>query len=235
VKGFSGFPSGKLRATSLPSLFFSDLLPLIDDLAELKVTLYMFWALHRRGGSPLYVRRVDFLDDELLMSGLGATRRAAEDALVAGLERAVTRGTLLKASAKTKSGVEELYFLNTDRGRAAAETVARDGWQPPDTDEPPLHLAIERPNVFVLYEQNIGMLTPLIADELRDAELTYPAGWIEEAIAIAVKSNARKWRYIVSILERWRSEGRDDGKARGDSAKDRYRYIEGELGEFVDH
>lgn len=235
MKGFSGFPSGKLRSTPLPSLFFSDLLPLIDDLAELKVTLYVFWALHRRGGQPLYLRRVDFLDDELFMSGLGPTRRAAEEALNTGLERAVTRGTLIKATAKTSTGVEELYFLNTERGRAAAETIAREGWQPPDTEEPAIHLTIERPNIFTLYEQNIGMLTPIIADELRDAELTYPPGWIEEAIALAVKNNVRKWRYVLSILERWRSEGKDDGTGRGDTLKDRRRYIEGEFGEFIEH
>jgi len=235
VKGFSGFPPGKLRSTPLPSLFFSDLLPIIDDLAELKVTLYTFWALHRRNGQPLYLRRIDFLDDELFLEGLGATRRAAEEALQAGLERAVTRGTLLRASARTGAGVEELYFLNTDKGRAAAEAVAREGWQPPGEGEPRVQLTVERPNVFNLYEQNIGMLTPLIADELRDAELTYPPGWIEEAIALAVKNNVRKWRYVLSILERWRSEGKDDGTSRGDSAKDRRRYIEGEFGEFIEH
>ncbi len=235
MKGFSGFPAGKLRSTPLPSLFFSELLPTIDDLAELKVTLYTFWVLHRRHGRPLYLRRLDFLDDELFMSGLGPTRRAAEEALEAALERAVTRGTLLRASAQSSAGVEELYFLNTDRGRAAAELVAREGWQPPEEGEPRLHLVLERPNIFTLYEQNIGMLTPLIADELRDAELSYPAGWIEEAIALAVKNNVRKWRYVLSILERWRSEGKDDGTGRGDSAKDRRRYIEGEFGEFIEH
>jgi len=235
VKGFSGFPAGKLRSTPLPSLFFSELLPTIDDLAELKVTLYTFWVLHRRHGRPLYLRRLDFLDDELFMSGLGPTRRAAEEALEAALERAVTRGTLLRASAQSSAGVEELYFLNTDRGRAAAELVAQEGWQPPEEGEPRLHLVLERPNIFTLYEQNIGMLTPLIADELRDAELSYPAGWIEEAIALAVKNNVRKWRYVLSILERWRSEGKDDGTGRGDSAKDRRRYIEGEFGEFIEH
>ncbi len=36
MKGFSGFPSGKQRLTSIPNLFFSDLLPAIDTLVELK-------------------------------------------------------------------------------------------------------------------------------------------------------------------------------------------------------
>ena len=39
MKGFPGFPDGKMRLTQVPNLFFSDLLPIIDNLAELKVTI----------------------------------------------------------------------------------------------------------------------------------------------------------------------------------------------------
>ena len=67
---------------------------------------------------------------------------------------------------------------------------------------------VERPNIFVLYEQNIGQVTPMIVDELRDAEKTWPVAWIEEAIELAVTSNVRKWRYIVGILKRWQQEGK---------------------------
>ena len=61
-------------------------------------------------------------------------------------------------------------------------------------------LDVERPNIFRLYEENIGPLTPLIAEMLRDAEKTYPADWIEEAFKIAVENNVRRWRYIEAIL-----------------------------------
>ena len=49
-RGFAGFPAGKAASTPLPNLFFSDLLPAIDHLGELKVTLYAFWALGRQRG-----------------------------------------------------------------------------------------------------------------------------------------------------------------------------------------
>ena len=75
-----------------------------------------------------------------------------------------------------------------------------------------------RPDIFVLYEQNIGLLTPPIADELRQAEQTYPAGWIEEAFREAVALNKRSWRYIHAILERWRTQGRGERKIVGASA-----------------
>ena len=61
MKGFSGFPGGKLRLTPVPNLFFSDLLPHIDEVHELKVTLYAFWALTQREGRVRYLRLADFL------------------------------------------------------------------------------------------------------------------------------------------------------------------------------
>jgi len=36
---FDGFQATKTRATTVPSAFFTDLLPAIDNLAELKITL----------------------------------------------------------------------------------------------------------------------------------------------------------------------------------------------------
>ena len=60
----------------------------------------------------------------------------------------------------------------------------------------------------------------MVADELRDAEQTYPLRWIEEAIETAVANNVRKWRYIIVILERWRQEGKQDGIGRRDTQKE---------------
>ncbi len=76
-----------------------------------------------------------------------------------------------------------------------------------------VQLQTERPTIFVLYEQNIGMLTPMIADELRDAERHFPTEWIADAFREAVAANKRSWRYVLRILERWRVEGRGAGLA----------------------
>ena len=59
------------------------------------------------------------------------------------------------------------------------------------------------PTVFRLYEQNMGPLTPLIADRLIKALETYPTEWIEEALGEAVAYNRRSWRYVARILENW--------------------------------
>ncbi len=235
MKGFSGFPDGQLKTLALPSLFFSELLPIIDNLAELRVTLYAFWALHQKEGRIRYLRRPDFAADDLFMESLGKPRRAAEAVLDDALERAVARGTLLHISIEGAAGAEDLYFMNTERGRAAVEGITKGEWRPTSDPAQPISLLRERPNIFVLYEQNIGPLTPLIAEQLRDAEEQYPAAWIEEAIEVAVNNNARKWAYISRVLERWESEGKHDATSGGDSTRDRRRYVEGKYGDIIQH
>jgi len=67
---FSGFPSGKTHTIAIPNLFFSELLPAISDLAELKLTLYCFWALHQQEGEFRYILRREILADEMFLKGL---------------------------------------------------------------------------------------------------------------------------------------------------------------------
>ena len=226
MRGFSGFPAGRVRTTPVPNLFFAELLPAIDHLGELKVTLYCFWRLNLKEGTFRYVRRADFLADEAFLKALAPARRDAERALDDGLERATARGTLLHVSIEGAGGGEHLYFMNTARGRAAVEALTRGEWRPTGDPETPIDLLVERPNVFNLYEQNIGPLTPMIADELRDAEENYPIGWIEEGIRVAVNNNVRKWRYVLGVLESWRTEGKDDRDDRRDTEKNRRRYLD---------
>ncbi len=236
MKGFFGFPAGKVRFTPIPNLFFSELLPAIDDLAELKVTLHIFWLLSQKKGYPRYVSFQELAGDGVLLGSLKALGQGAEAALQEGLGKAVARGTLLQVAIEQDGKRDDLYFLNSEQSRQAVEKIRRGELElgatvlPP---EPPLEG--ERPNIFVLYEQNIGLLQPLIAEQLKDAEQTYPAEWIEEAFRIAVEQNKRSWAYVRAILERWAAEGKDDGKGRRDSGKDRYRYIKGKYAAYIKH
>ena len=153
--------------------------------------------------------------------------------LLDGIERAVARGTFLQVSVEGSDGLMELYFLNTERGRAAVGGITRGEWRPTPDDEQPISLMVERPNIFVLYEQNIGALTPMIADELREAEQTYPPRWIEEAIKLAVTNNVRRWRYVQGILERWRVEGRQDALGQRDSQRELQRQVPPEYDDII--
>ncbi|WP_054520298.1 DnaD domain-containing protein [Thermanaerothrix daxensis] len=234
MASFAGFPAGKVGMTRIPNPFFTDLLPEIDHLGELKVTLYAFWFLEHLEGTIRYLSYEDFAGDRRLLEGLGEDDERAREALREALERAVQRGTFLQVRYKDRERETTLYFLNTPRGRAAVEALQRGEWQPEHLSHPEVALDLERPNIFRLYEQNIGPLTPMLAEALRDAERTYPMAWIEEAIRIAVENNVRRWRYVEAIL-RARMEREGYGANRRDAETNRRKYIEGEYGQYVQH
>jgi DNA replication protein len=237
MEGFVGFPAGRVRFTPVPDLFFSELLPQIDSMTELKVSLHVIWRLARKKGRLRCVRRAELIGDGVLLRGLQAPGQTPEHLVEEGLEQAVARGTLLHLTLRSEEGQEQSwYFLNSEQGRQAVDEV-RQGELVLDSstvlEEP--QVDVERPNIFVLYEQNIGLLQPMIAEELQEAEESYPAEWIEEAFRVAAGHNVRKWRYIHAILERWAAEGKDDGETGRGSEEDRYRYITGKYKDYVKH
>jgi DnaD/phage-associated family protein len=234
MKTFRGFQDGKVHLVPIPAPFFSELLPEVDNLDELKVVLYFFWRLDHMEGTFRYLCREDFVEDELFMKGLAAQPAQAETALDNGLERAVLHGALLKTDLKVEKGQQVFYFLNSPKGRSAVEAIRQGKWHPTGDTLQPVALSQERPNIFRLYEENIGPLTPLIADTLRDAEKEYSVEWIEDAVRIAVKNNVRRWVYVEAILRSWKEEGHDEQNRR-DPQKDYRKYLEGEFSEFIKH
>lgn len=224
---FSGFPEGKMRLTPLPAPFFDELLPQIDDLAELKVTLYAIHLLDQMEGSLRYFTCAELAEARGLMQSLGD---APETALRDALARATARGTLLSAQPTPDGPL--IYLLNSARGRAALQALQAGAWEPDLERYPPAQA--ERPNIFRLYEENIGPLTPMMADVLRDAETAYPLEWIEDALRIALENNVRKWIYVEKILRSWQERGRD-AEDRRDAKKDYRRYLEGEYGDVGEH
>ncbi len=223
---FRGFQANPQRQTSLPDAFFSDLLPQMDHLGELKVTLFVFWYASQQEGDLRFVRKSTLAADKSLLDGLAKTGRTALAALDESLERAVLRGTLLAAHHTTPQGeTESLYFIHSPRGQAALDALAAGRWNPDDIAQTFITPAQQRPNIFQLYESHIGPLTPMLAETLQDAEAEYPAGWIEEAIQIAVERNIRNWRYIEAILRGWKEKGRDERKNGEDSQKSQLDYF----------
>lgn len=76
----------------------------------------------------------------------------------------------------------------------------------------------EENNIFTAYEENIGLITPMISDELKEAEKEYPESWIIDGISLAVKNNKRNWRYVETILKRWKTDGKDEGKGKPEAS-----------------
>lgn len=101
-----------------------------------------------------------------------------------------------------------------------------------DTDTEQTTPDPELARVVVVYQNNIGMLTAYLRDELIAAVEEYPPGWIEEAIKIAVENNARNWKYCKAILSRWKTHGKDSD-TRKTKVEDKRRYDEGEFAEYI--
>jgi DNA replication protein len=233
IARFEGFPAGDLRFVSVPDLFFAELLPAIDNPAELKVTLHVIW-LRQRERRQIFTQ-AELAADETLARGLAVLGEQPEALLRQALALAVARGSLLQASVESEAGSEEVYALNSEGGRLALARLEEGELAPIGTvavDRPSIE---PRPNIFKLYEDNIGLLSPILADELRDAEATYPPGWIEDAFRIAVANNVRKWSYIQAILEDWATEGRDHGTSRRNAEKKRRWYTDEEFEAYFEH
>ncbi len=237
MKQVSGFPA-RMRFTPIPNVFFSHLLPQISDITELKTTLHIFETLYRKRGYPRFVTYSELLVNKSLMSSLSGRDKAPGEALGDALKMAVERGTILHLVLDRDGAPEDIYFLNTDSDRQIVAKIQNGEFQlsglkageqaQPDVETEP------QPDIFTLYEQNIGMLTPMIAEELGDAEKLYPKDWIRDAIKEAVSLNKRNWRYIAKILERWSAEGRGNGTYRRDFKKtDPDKYIKGKYGHMV--
>lgn len=211
---FAGFTSQE-TFTQIPDSLIH-LLNEIDDITELKVTLYAIWHIEHIEGHFRALRETDFETESL---GLEINE------IQLGLRKALERGTMLKST----HDADVFYFLNSPRGRLAAEAFAKGQWS---ESAKIISAPLKKSNVFKLYEENIGALTPLLSDILREAEKNYPSVWFEEAFEIAVKNNIRNWKYVEAVLTRWKEKGKDERKDKQDIVQDAKRYTDSEFSEF---
>ena len=173
-----GFPR-KVRYVPVPAPVLDSLLEQIDDLAELKCTLRAIAMLHVKKGHPRFVTLGELQADRTLARSLGQDGGSAAQRIEQGMATAVRRGTMAVASMEQDGKLQQLFTLNTEVNREAMGKIAQgvtsvDALPASEPWEEPADI----PNVFALYEQNVGMLSPMIADALREAEALYPADWI---------------------------------------------------------
>lgn len=191
------------KSICLPESFFTQALPKLQNLAELKTFLWVVYLIQQKQGRPEFVTYKELRTFEPLVA-LG------EEILQEALDLAIKHGLLLHSVSQTDGGSENKYSLPEELYKSSAT------------------------NIFTLYEQNIGIITPLVAEELKEAASLYPFQWIEEAFKEAAMLNKRSWRYIARILERWASEGKDSGKHKGDAKKTSPdKYVKGKYGRLV--
>jgi DNA replication protein len=234
MEQFKGFPS-KMRFTAVPDFFLNRLLPQISDINELKTTLHIFQTLYHKRGYPRFTSYKELAASKSLMNSLKG-EEPPDKALRRSLKMAAERGTIIHLELDKDGELEDIYFLNTDSDRQAAARTQKGELELTGLKarEPAYINTGEPPDIFSLYEQNIGVLGQIAADELLDMEKLYPASWIRDAFKEAVSLNKRNIKYIAKILERWSAEGRSDGTHRGDTRKtDPDKYIKGKYGHTV--
>ena len=253
---FTGFPA-RAKSTAIPDVFFNDLLPqLAGDGPALTVVLCALHCISKRQGFPRYITETDVASEPAVAAlepeGRGSKlpnelldpdaareaklpnelRRVPAGAVPHGLARSVALGILLPLGVEQGGGRHTLYFLNTPADRRALEAV-RSGAVDIGViaREQPASPAA-RSSIFALYESLIGTMSPLIADELAEAARLYPAEWLEAAFREAAAQNARSWRYVSRILERWAIEGPDHATTERSAAGDE-RYFRGKYGRIL--
>jgi DnaD/phage-associated family protein len=126
----------------------------------------------------------------------------------------VEHGVLVPFQVEDGGRTTELYVLDTGANRRALARIrAGESAPPAPTPAPAPERQAARPDLFSLYEANIGAIFPMAAERLKALEEDHPAAWIEDAFREAVRQNRRSLAYIEAILRRWRDEGRGDGEA----------------------
>ncbi|MSQ11676.1 MAG: DnaD domain protein [Dehalococcoidia bacterium] len=228
---FAGFPNNS-DATPVPNLFFSTVLQELESGAELQCALRFFYLLHRKKGWPRYVTLAELEADTALLAALAGPKQEEEGpappipSMTERLDRAVdgcvAHGILLRLTVEENGRRDDLLFLNAPReqefvGRAhRGEVVLPERPRLTAVAPPPA----ARPSIVDLYEKSIGLvITPRIAEELKDAEQEYPAEWVGEAFDEAVRQNKRSWAYVAAILRRWKEGGKGHGGTTGRRAK----------------
>ncbi|MDE2859969.1 MAG: DnaD domain protein [Chloroflexota bacterium] len=214
-----GFPDDS-KTTPLPNLVFGQVLEELDDLAALKCLLRAFWLHSQKRSFPRYVTRGEMMADRTMSRALASTGSRPEDALDEALENLEDLGLLIHLRMRRSNGGQDVYMPNTRDGRLAAEHLKAKGLGVAASSAARQRQApAEKPKIFALYEENVGIITPIMAEALKKAEETYSADWIEKAFRVAVASNVRRWSYIEAILRTGEKEGIDHGEPGGRPTK----------------
>ena len=217
----------------MPNPLLAGLLEQITDIGELKLTLRVLWALHRKRSSLPFVTARELYSDRSVSAMLGATGDELERVVDTSLKLAVQRGTLLEIrsgesgeSGSNRENGELCYLLNTEPVRSA---LVRKGVALPEPAVPQAGPGAEtqqaepradlHEGVFRVYEENIGVMSPLIAESITAALQEHPESDVVDAIRVAVEANARSWKYVMAVLKRWSVEGRNGTGLRGADGK----------------
>lgn len=215
---FDGFPD-QGRFVSIPNLCFSFLLEKLEDIATLKLAFRIIFLIQQEPGKVRFVTMNSMLTDSSLVSAIGCSNTNDFERIVrSGVQHCMDLGIFLKTLVEDNGCMEELLFLSSDHNRGIIRKIQNGEIVLPKLPgASPIPEYAPQPNVFQIYEESIGILTPLIAERLKELEVEFPEPWIYAAIKEASIQNRMRLSYIEGILRRWRQDGRGHRTSRGNS------------------
>jgi DNA replication protein len=225
----TGFPDNT-KFTPVPNLLFGSLLEEIEDLSVLKCVLRILWLHAQKKGFPRFLTWEELIADRTISRVIFASdasfnvgdidNAAIADTLGGTLEKAQSLGVLIHLQVEVEHGIVDVYLPNSQEGRSAALHMESQRLDRSDVFQGKSQtVAAAKLNIFSLYEENIGIIGHIMAEELKEAERTYPQEWVGEAFREAVLQNKRSWRYIEAILKGWMTEGKEHGESGRHSKK----------------
>lgn len=216
----------------LTDQFLNEVLPRLNDADSIKVLFYIQAHLAKQEGDNRYLFARQIVQSSTLQHWMGAEN--SENRIQQTLNKTISSGFLISGKIRPENS-KTLVFWNDDNGKNTLQRLQNGLWQPSPTDHPVKEQAKQQKNIYQLYEENIGPLTPLLSEDLTAAQEDFSIQWIEEAIHIAVQNNARSWRYVDAVLKSWQKEGKNVQSRRDSKTNESRRNKSSEFDDFSQH
>ena len=231
IRPISGFPlSDDYAGTRVPNAVLGRVLSSVDDADVIKLVLRAVWLLERQRGYPRFIAVEDLQRDRVL-SNVFVNTVALERALDTVIEYGVIAKVVINGNACLMLNTESAQRAAMD-GAATSTVVGTtnddDDWDAPAASSMPS-------DAFRAYEDNIGLLSPMIRESILAALEDFTDDDITRAIRIAVENESRSWSFVAGVLRRWSREGIPDERTDGTTggADDR-RVPEAELRKYLE-
>ena len=203
-----GFPlPDDFATTRIPNAVLGRVLTTIEDADEIKLVLRALWLLEHQRGYPRYITHDDLRRDRVL--SVAIPDQADFNRI---LKSAIERGIFIQASINNNI----CLMFNTESARRAsipmppmptANHTIDDNLNKNDNSWDTPAASTGTADAFRAYEENIGILSPMIRQSILAALEDFTDEDITHAVRIAVENESRSWSYVSGILRRWTNEG----------------------------
>ncbi|MBP1913074.1 DnaD/phage-associated family protein [Lederbergia galactosidilyticus] len=134
--------------------------------------------------------------------------KPVEDCVMSELSKVKDRSLITFVGEHVKQDrIRELYESYADTGTLRGQEKEEEEEQDKEQEQELEWKRIDHgggENVVDFYQQNFGMLSPYMAEELIDAIENFGERLVIKAMKISLASGNRSWRYTYGILKKWR-------------------------------